>query len=189
MDVSDRLRKALPFTLKIEGGFSDDPSDHGGATNKGVTLKELQQLSATVHGWDFDKDHDGDVDVEDLKQLSDDDVCAVMVEGGYWKPQFDQLRNDVIAIKTFDFGFNCGTKSGIRLLQQAINGCGTSHVDEDGNIGPRTVIAANGCDQVLLLKSLIIVAQEHYRAIVAHDPTQQKWLKGWLNRAQSIPNI
>jgi lysozyme family protein len=31
--------KLLPFILKWEGRFVDDPADKGGATNMGVTLK------------------------------------------------------------------------------------------------------------------------------------------------------
>lgn len=31
--------RAITFILKWEGGFSDDPDDRGGRTNKGVTQK------------------------------------------------------------------------------------------------------------------------------------------------------
>jgi len=30
------LKEALKFTLKWEGGFSNDPVDPGGATNRGI---------------------------------------------------------------------------------------------------------------------------------------------------------
>ena len=35
-------RKLVPFILKWEGGFVNDPADKGGATNKGITLKTFQ---------------------------------------------------------------------------------------------------------------------------------------------------
>lgn len=57
----------LPFILKWEGGFANDPADAGGATNKGVTI-------ATWRNVGYDKDGDGDIDVQDLKLLSNADV-------------------------------------------------------------------------------------------------------------------
>ncbi len=52
--------KLLPFILRWEGGFVNDPADLGGATNKGVTIATWRQVG-------YDKDGDGDIDVADLK--------------------------------------------------------------------------------------------------------------------------
>ena len=49
----------LPFILKYEGGFVNDPADSGGATNKGVTI-------ATWRSVGYDKDGDGDIDVQEI---------------------------------------------------------------------------------------------------------------------------
>ena len=37
------VEKLVPFILKWEGGFVNDPDDLGGATNKGVTLATYTQ--------------------------------------------------------------------------------------------------------------------------------------------------
>lgn len=64
----------LPFILRWEGGFVNDPTDRGGATNKGVTITTWRQVG-------YDKDGDGDIDVDDLKLLTNEDV-----RDGCWFP-------------------------------------------------------------------------------------------------------
>ena len=55
--------KLAPWILKWEGGFVNDPADLGGATNMGVTI-------GTWKSCGYDKDGDGDIDVDDLRLLT-----------------------------------------------------------------------------------------------------------------------
>ena len=55
--------KLAPWILKWEGGFVNDPADLGGATNMGVTI-------GTWKSCGYDKDGDGDIDVDDLRLLN-----------------------------------------------------------------------------------------------------------------------
>ena len=48
-----------PFVKSWEGGFADHPNDKGGPTNMGVTI-------GTWKSQGYDKDGDGDIDVDDL---------------------------------------------------------------------------------------------------------------------------
>lgn len=61
------LAVLAPFILSHEGGFVNDPLDRGGATNKGVTIATWRQVG-------YDKDGDGDIDVDDLKKITDNDA-------------------------------------------------------------------------------------------------------------------
>ena len=50
----------LPFLLKWEGGYSDDPADRGGSTYMGVTLTTYRRLHP-------------EAGAEDLKRMTDSD--------------------------------------------------------------------------------------------------------------------
>ena len=43
--MDDNFDTCLAFTLKEEGGYSDNPADPGGATNMGITLATYRQWS------------------------------------------------------------------------------------------------------------------------------------------------
>lgn len=40
----------FPQLLRFEGGFVDDPSDPGGATNRGITLATFERYAPTLLG-------------------------------------------------------------------------------------------------------------------------------------------
>ena len=55
-----KVELLAPKILQWEGGFVNDPTDHGGATNMGVTIATWKQVG-------YDKDGDGDIDVDDIR--------------------------------------------------------------------------------------------------------------------------
>ena len=44
------IKKLIPFLLKWEGGFVNDPVDLGGATNKGITIKTFISYRKAING-------------------------------------------------------------------------------------------------------------------------------------------
>ena len=91
----------LPKMLQWEGGFVNDPLDHGGATNKGVTI-------ATFKSMGYDNDGDGDIDIDDLKRLTDDQAYCVM-KRLYWNRwRADEIKNQSIAEMLVDFVWGSG---------------------------------------------------------------------------------
>lgn len=165
--------QALAKTLIHEGGYVNNPVDHGGATNKGVTQKVYDDWR------DFKEE-----DRQDVKLISDGEVADIYHEF-YWKPcRCGELISQPIAEKVFDLAVNCGPRAAIRILQQA---CGDSGhlVMVDGAIGALTLQAANACNPHDLIDAIRSRAKDRYRRIVQNDPSQNIFLNGWLHRVDS----
>ena len=85
----------LDFTLKYEGGWSDDPRDLGGATMKGVTLTTYAAFKGRAVG------------KAELKAIPDTDLSAIYRDG-YW----DAVDGDLLPagpdLCLFDIAVNSG---------------------------------------------------------------------------------
>jgi lysozyme family protein len=162
--------QALPYVLAHEGGWSDDPSDHGGATMKGITLQTAQR-----HGI---------LDKEALKAITDEQLADIY-RADYWC--FDQVDSQAVATKLFDMSVNLGKGAALRLAQEALNELGAT-LQVDGHWGPKTCSALNLFRPERVLILLSEGAADYYHAIVAMHPDQGKFMKGWLRRAHEVPS-
>ena len=80
--TSPSFAAALPFILRWEGGFVDDPDDRGGRTNKGVT-------QAVYQAWRADQGLPG----QDVRQISDEEVASIYYERYWLTAKCDALRS------------------------------------------------------------------------------------------------
>lgn len=163
-----------PFLLSWEGGFVNDPHDKGGATNKGVTLKTWRSVG-------YDKDGDGDIDVNDLKLITDVDVIERVLKPYYWdKVKGDEIKNQAVANMLADWAYMSGPKTPAKKVQLLV---GTT---ADGFIGPRTVALINAYRGTQLFEDLKTARARFYEGIVKGNPSQARFLKGWLNRLEAM---
>lgn len=77
---------------------------------------------------------------------------------------------------------NLGIRAATIILQRALRSA-SIYVPEDGLMGPVTISAVLNSEPNILLAAMKSEAAGYYRLIAAKNPSQQKFLQGWLNRA------
>ena len=162
------LSAALAFTLKEEGGYVDNPDDHGGATNHGIT-----QL--TYDTW---RDSHGEP-CQSVRNIRDAEVQGIYGEM-YWVPGHCPALSPALAIAHFDWCVNHGCAGAMAMLQQLLQ------VKADGVFGPATAAALAAQDDGGLWRAYDELRRGWYRARVTAYPDQAAFLKGWLARVDRL---
>ena len=166
---------ALKMVLKSEGGFVNDPNDHGGATNMGVTQVNYDSYrrSKNLQG-------------QFVKNITMDEVSDIYLHNYWLASKCDKLPIQ-LAFAVFDTAVNSGVGRAAKFLQKIVG------ATEDGIVGPNTLASVNDlCKKqgVLKVATDYINARELFlEGIVKNEPSQSKFLKGWINRTESLKTI
>jgi lysozyme family protein len=179
------FEQAVKVVLKHEGGWVNDPTDPGGATNWGISLRYLKTVGDRDGDGhlDGDIDNDGDVDWQDIKLMTVDQAKA-FYKAGWWDANryFDFAQP--VATKIFDTAVNTGSKRAHMLAQKACNHLGFK-LRVDGELGPASRQAIRALDPIALLKELRQQQADFYEDLIAAKPKFKKYRMGWLRRALS----
>lgn len=163
---------AIPIILRHEGGFVNNAADPGGATNFGVSLRWLK-----TQGLAGDIDHDGDVDINDIKAMSASDASGLYHQFWWNAYKYEMIVAQMVANKIFDMAVNLGAPRAHRMVQQILG------VNQDGVLGPKSFQEINAASNLSLITRLQESQATFYRSLVASNPARQQFLTGWLNRA------
>lgn len=112
-------------------------------------------------------------------------VAALQIARGIYELSYAQplcileIASQDVANKLLSLGVNIGVEQAARMLQLAL------HVPGDGRIGPITLHSLDISRPDEVLESLDDQAIAHYHEVVAEDPSKQKYLNGWLKRAEA----
>ena len=120
--MEGNFQACLKHVLAMEGGFTNDPSDHGGATNWGIT-------AATLAHW---RGHQ--VTAADVGAIQPEEARAIY-HANYWNTVRGGELPGGVDLVVFDISVNSGPGRAVRVLQEVVG------VAADGLLGPVTLRA------------------------------------------------
>jgi lysozyme family protein len=149
--------------LRREGGYVDHPSDRGGPTNYGITLK-------TLAAW-----RGQPVTAEDVFALTEAEARDIYRREYVERPGLDQIADPLLRGLLVDYAVHSGPRRAIEELQRVAG------VTVDGKLGPQTLsaVAVKGAES---LRRGVLRARGRYLARLLSDPSQRVFAGGWLNR-------
>jgi lysozyme family protein len=164
----------FPTIIKSEGEkYTNDPVDTAGATKYGIIIADLKEFN-------LDKNGDKKYTAEDVKALTLEDA-KVIYKKMYWDYfKADNINNQSLAEYIVDGAINQGRGTIAKYVQQIIG------VTADGIVGSKTLEAINAYDSKELFNKLKAKREDKYHRIVANNPSQKRFIKGWINRLNSI---
>lgn len=171
-------------TLETEGYYVNDPKDNGGETYCGIA----RNSNPNWQGW---KIVDKYKPLKWNQKIQDSELEQLVIEiydSKYYQPiKADKIDSDMIRTHLYDMGVNAGTGAAVKLLQKAINKVYGISIAVDGAIGNITLTYTNNKAKLNeLVNEFINQRRLYYQDLVKRKPTNQKFLKGWLNRVEIV---
>lgn len=144
---------AIPIVLANEGGYVNDPLDPGGETKYGISKRSYPNVN--------------------IASLTVAQAEAIYLRD-FWL--FGGITTQAVATKLFDAYVNM-RHDAIKIAQRIVSAV------VDGSYGPHTEATINAMNPSDFLWEFRHDLAAHYQAIVAANPSEGKFLPGWLRRA------
>ncbi len=157
-DTDAAFNKAMNTIFRAEGGYVNDPFDSGGETKYGIS-----------------KNNNPDIDVANITRA---DAERIAHERYYTKYGINNLP-DAIRGEVFQVGWHCGPATAIKQLQ------GILGVAKTGRVDSVTVTAAREYNGNLT-EQYINTYRDYMIGITRRKPSQQRFLRGWMNRVDLV---
>lgn len=167
----DRFDISVGWVFDAEGFYSNDPTDRGGATKFGISLRFLKQLPRN----EGDLNRDGIVDAADVRFVTVDKAREIYLSE-FWEPCRCSALPRPLDCVMFCAAVNHGEHVAKLLLQSALG------VKADGFIGRVTLAAAQAAQPAEIVPEYLARRAMFYADIVAADATQAKFERGWYRR-------
>jgi lysozyme family protein len=162
------LSEALVFTLKWEGGFTNNPLDPGGPTNFGIIQSRYDQYRNSKK---LPRRSVKDITVTEYTEIYD---------FYYWEPVRAKWLDGTLGLALFDTAVNMGVGGALSRLQMSLEvpltGTWTQAISDHIHESDQLEIALNICK--------LRIAKRYDR--IKERPDQKVFLKGWLNRDNDL---
>jgi lysozyme family protein len=176
-----KIEEIINGIIQREGGYVNDPTDRGGATNFGIT-------EGVARAWGYQGD---------MKTLPEATARQIYLDRYWLQPKFDKVAELAprLAEELADTGVNMGVAVAGKFLQRALN-----HLNLDGKAYPElTVDGGLGKMSLFALATFLKLRPEgekvltqlcnsqqavRYMEITEAKSDQEKFAYGWqLHRA------
>ena len=165
--MKENFDASFERVIKAEGGYVNDPDDRGGETNLGVTIGAWGAYLGR------------EIKPGEMKALTKETVKP-FYRAMYW----DKVKGDDLPLAVdyvvFDFAVNAGVSRAAKFLQRAVGAV------DDGVIGSGTLGRVAVTNKQRLLANFADQKQRFYTGLATTNPSQQKFLKGWLARVDHV---
>ena len=165
--MKDNFDACFAKVIQSEGGYVWDKDDAGGETNLGVTIGAWGAYLGRA------------IQPGEMKALTKDTVKPF-----YKKMYWDKVKGDDLPsgvdYAVFDFAVNAGVGRAAKFLQRSVGAV------DDGVIGSGTLGLVAKADPQKTLSNFADQKQRFYNGLATNNPSQQKFLKGWLARVDHV---
>lgn len=160
-----KFELCIDFVLKHEGGLLNDKAT-GEYSNFGITRELLQGINYFT---------------KDPKELTINDAKNIYMQQFWQKYRLDLFTSDKVARKIMDMFVNMGPKQATLLIQRSLK---LPAELIDGVLGHFTRGEINEMSESQFLQGLVEESKKYYTKIAVGP--KEKYLQGWLNRAQAV---
>lgn len=108
--MSENFDKMLKFVLLREGGYSNNPNDKGGETNKGITYQTYNSYRKSRG-----------LSPRSVKYITDEEVRDIYYNNYYKASGADKIQNPKLAAYVFDTAVNMGVSRAKEFLAKSGN--------------------------------------------------------------------
>ncbi len=182
------FQTAFGHTLKVEGGYADNPADSGGETYKGVSRVHHPKWS----GWIL---IDGQKQVKGFPGILADDVALAHEVGVFYKAEFwdkikgDELSSQLIANELFDTAVIMNPRRAIEFLQRCLNMLNAratlyEDIEVDSRIGPTTLATLSAYldnrSEGLMFNYLNLMQGAYFMERIEAREENEDFARGWI---------